>query len=118
MSETSATGCSARVWDGFRQYRCPNGGKVERNGARYCGIHDPEKAKKRAEERRTKYEAAQRDREEMREKRFASEFLSEVKRRAGATREEMLDAIHYATSSISSEQDCRRYLRRILGQTP
>lgn len=54
MSET----CSEKIWNGWgrNHYRCENKAKVERDGKPYCGVHDPEKRKKKDAERKAEWD--------------------------------------------------------------
>ena len=50
--------CSVRVYNGtFTGHMCSRNAKVERDGAWYCGIHDPEYVAKKREYQQAKWEA-------------------------------------------------------------
>jgi len=78
--------CEAEVWNGWNKYRCSKNAKVERNGKHYCTIHDPERARKKAELERIKDEK----RRESNDYLYASERYCKKK---GLTIEQLKDAI-------------------------
>lgn len=74
--------CTAKVYGrdrfaSFHPYPCSRKGKVQREGKWYCAIHDPEAVKTRDAERRNKWNADWKKKEEAWEREAILRELSE-----------------------------------------
>lgn len=66
--------CEKMVFSDYRHCPCRNNASVEREGKWYCGIHDPEKIKKKREEQDKRWEEKYKERSEYFNRRAAEKY--------------------------------------------
>lgn len=65
--------CEGIIFESFHNYPCGNNAKVERDDKWYCGIHDPERKRKKREAQEKTWEEESKKREKAFKRRSAEQ---------------------------------------------
>lgn len=74
--EQPGTECGESVWTAYSSYPCPNRAKVVEDGKPYCGVHDPQRRRKREIKRQERWKGQAEQRRQARNER-AREIVRE-----------------------------------------